>query len=100
MKGYGNVLNGEEMKNKILIILLVLFCTNANAQKIKHWSFGPQLGYTYVTQTQRNNVQLIGNFQYRHKNFTIGLQSGWAQNLGTNQIDFRMGTRLQYNIIT
>jgi len=88
------------MKTKLLLLLLVLFCTNVNAQKVKHWSFGPQLGYTYVTQTQRNNVQLIGNFQYRYKNFTIGFQSGWAQNLGTNQLDFRMGTRLQYNIIT
>jgi hypothetical protein len=100
MKGYGNVLNGEDMKNKILIILLVLFCANGYAQKPKHFSFGPQLGYTYVTQTQRKNVQLIGNLQYRYKNFTIGFQSGWAQNLGTDQIDFRMGTRLQYNIIT
>jgi hypothetical protein len=99
MKGYGNVLNGEDMKTKLLI-LIVLFCTKVHAQKVKHWSFGPQLGYTYVTQTQRNNVQLIGNFQYRYKNFTVGFQSGWAQNVGTNQIDFRMGTRLQYNIIT
>ena len=46
------------MRNKLLI-LLVLFCTKVNAQKVKHWSFGPQLGYTYVTQTQRNNVQVL-----------------------------------------
>jgi hypothetical protein len=88
------------MKTKLLIIVLTLFCTNVHAQKVKHWSFGPQLGYTYIVNPQRNNLQLIGNLQYRYKNFTVSLQSGCTQNLGTNQIDFRMGTRLQYNIIT
>lgn len=87
------------MKTKLLV-LLVLLCTSGFGQKPKHFSFGPQLGYTYVTQTQRNNVQFIGNLQYRYKNIAIGFQGGWAQNLGTNQIDFRMGTRIQYNIIT
>lgn len=85
---------------KKLIVVLFLFLSSYSYGQTKlHWTFGPQLGYTYVPQLQRNNVQLIGNLQYRYNNFTIGIQSGWTQTLESKQIDFRMGARLQYNVL-
>jgi hypothetical protein len=66
--------------------------------KIYKWTFGPQLGYTYIQTEKRHNVQAIGNLQYRMGDYTFGAQLGFGYNLGSNAPDIRTGIRIQYNI--
>ena len=67
--------------------------------KTYKWGLGPQVGYTYVHPSGRQNVQLLANLQYRSKSMTYGLQLGTAYNLGTAYVpELRAGFRIQYNL--
>jgi hypothetical protein len=68
------------------------------SSKNYRWVLGPQLGYTYIQSERRNNIQAIGNLQYRFSDYTLGFQLGFGYNLGEKRPDIRTGFRLQYNI--
>ena len=67
--------------------------------KVYNWVFGPQLGYNYTWPSNRHNVILVANLQYRLKDITLGVQAGTSYVFGADSPDLRVGARMQYNIL-